>query len=394
MRARGLEPPRAFAQRVLNPPRLPVPPHPRGAGHRLACARVSVGFRLERQHLRQPAAAGAHVEVARRLCGLHAQVMSSADLQLRARVEGHTGDELARALWEERTLVKTWLMRGTLHAVPAEDLALFTGALDNRGEYAGAWLRAFGVTAKQMEALIDAIGSSLDGVCLTREELVARVEQCVGRSFTKRLRSGWGEFLKPAARRGVLCFGPSQGQNVTFVRPDQWVRAKRPLPREEARTELLRRFLAAYGPATREDFQRWLGSQRTVPEAWAGLADEVVEVEPKRFALAADQRALRTRAAGVQLLPGFDPFVLFPHSDRPVPPEHLERVYRKAAWISATVVERGRVIGVWTFTKRGRTVELDVEQFEPFADRTRSAVAREARSVARHLGGDLELTWR
>jgi winged helix DNA-binding protein len=355
---------------------------------------MSVGFRLDRQHLKRRATAGSVVEVARHLCGLHAQVMSSADLQLRARVQGHAPDDLPRALWQERTVVKTWLMRGTLHIVPADDLPLFTGALDNRGEYAGAWLRAFGVTAKQMEKLIDGIAGSLDGDCLTREELVARVEPRVGRALAKRLRSGWGEFLKPAARRGVLCFGPSRGQKVTFVRPDQWVNAKATLGRDEARTELLRRFLGSYGPATRGDFQRWLGSQRTISEAWAGLANDVVEVSPKRFALAADVPALRARPSGVHLLPGFDPFVLFPHSERPVPDEHLERVYRKQAWISATVVALGRVIATWTHAKRGRNVELEIDPFEPFAERTRAAVEREARSVARHVGGDLQLTWR
>jgi hypothetical protein len=354
---------------------------------------VSVGFRLQRQHLKQPAPAGAHVEVARRLCGLHAQVLSSADLQLRARVRGHEAGDLARALWEDRTLVKTWLMRGTLHLAPADELALFTGALDNRGEYTGAWLRWFGVTAKQMEALIDAIGNSLDGACLTREELIASIEPRLGKSVAKRLRSGWGSFLKPAAWRGVLCFGPSRGQNVTFVRADQWAGARHTLSREEARTELLRRFLAAYGPATRDDFKHWLGMSQSVKEAWAALADDLVEVEPKLYALADDAEALRARASGVRLLPGFDPYVLFPRSGRPVPQEHLARVYRNQGWISATVVERGRVVGVWTSAKRGRRLELTVEPFERLSDRTRTEVAREARSVARHVGGDLELAW-
>jgi hypothetical protein len=285
-------------------------------------------------------------------------------------------------------------MRGTLHVVPADELALFTGALDNRGEYAGAWLRAFGVTAKQMESLIEAIGDSLDGACLTREELIASVEPRVGRSVAKRLRSGWGSFLKPAARRGVLCFGPSRGQNVTFVRSDQWAGAKHTFSRDEARTELLRRFLAAYGPATKADFQHWLGSAQRVTDAWAALADDLVEVEPKVYALTADTRALHARASGVRLLPGFDPYVLFPRSDRPVPEQHLARVYRNQGWISATVVDRGRVVGVWTTAKRGRRVELVVEPFEPVSEGTRAAVAREARSVARHLGGDLELAWR
>jgi hypothetical protein len=74
--------------------------------------------------------------------------------------------------------------------------------------------------------------------------------------------------------------------------------------------------------------------------------------------------------------------------------KYLDLVYRKAAWISATVVERGRVIPTWTHARRGRKVELEIVPLEPLAERTRAAVAREARSVARHVGGDLQLTWR
>ena len=354
---------------------------------------MSIGLRLERQHLARPAERGALVEVARRLGGLHAQVLSAADLQLRARIRGHTRGELERALWEERTVVKTWLMRGTLHVVPADDLPLYVGALDNRGEYAGAWLRAFGVTARDMERLVAAIADALAGGSLTREELIAAVAPRVGKAASARLRSGWGEFLKPASRRGVLCFGPNRGKNVTFVRPDQWLGGWRELPRAEARTELLRRFLGVHGPATPADYEHWLGVSRRVKEPWEALRDELVEVEPTRFVLAEHAAALGKRARGVRLLGMFDPYVLFPRSDRPVPPEHLARVYRQSGWISAVVLERGRVIGVWSHEVRGRRVHVAVEPFGAIAAPTRAVVAREAASVARHLGGDLELAW-
>ena len=120
-------------------------------------------LRLERHSLAQRAPAGSMVEVAGRMCGLHAQVLSAADLQLWARVEGHRRGDLERALWEERSLVKTWLMRGTLHLVPAADLPVYVGALHNRGEWQRAWMTAFGATEKQMERLIDAIADALDG---------------------------------------------------------------------------------------------------------------------------------------------------------------------------------------------------------------------------------------
>ncbi len=331
---------------------------------------------------------GSLVDIARRLCGLHAQVLSATDLQLWSRVRDHGREDLARALWEDRTLVKTWLMRGTLHAVPAGDLPLYVGALDNRGEYANAWLRAFDATPKGMEGLIAAIGDALDGKCLTRAELIAAVAPKVGKSFAKRLSSGWGEFLKPASRRGVLCFGPSRGQNVTFVRPDQWLGGWRTFERNEARTELLRRFLSSYAPVSADDYGRWLGALRRIREPWEELADELVEVEPKRFALADDVAALTARPKGVNLLGGFDPYVLFPHNDRPVLEEHRDRVYRTAGWISQVIVVRGRVVGVWTHKKRGARVEIALEPFAPLNATTARAVDRELDSLAAFLGAE------
>lgn len=356
---------------------------------------TATAFRLERQHLNGRVPRDQTVEVARRLCGVHAQVLSSADLILWARVRGHRPDALGDALWEERSLVKTWLMRGTLHLVPADDLPLYVGALDNRGEYQPVWLRAFKVTAAQMERLIEAVGEALDGDCLTREELVEAVGPRVGMTLAKRLRSGWGEFLKPAARRGALCFGPSRGQNVTFVRPDRWLgRRQTPPLRTEAQTELLRRFLAAYGPATADDFERWIGANRRVKEPWAALGAEVEEVAPKTFVLARDRERLEKarREHGVRLLPAFDPFVLQPYSARPVDAEVRDRVYRTAGWVSATVVETGRVVGVWEQRCQGGKVAMRVEPFEPLCESTRAAVVREAGALARHLGGELELS--
>lgn len=110
-----------------------------------------VAFRLGRHDLKRPT--GDDIEaVARRLCGLHAQVLSAADLILWARVRGHRPGALHTALWDERSLVETWLMRGTLHLVPADDLPLYVGALDNRGTYQEAWLRWFDVTAPRWSA--------------------------------------------------------------------------------------------------------------------------------------------------------------------------------------------------------------------------------------------------
>jgi Winged helix DNA-binding domain len=347
---------------------------------------VALGFRLKRQSLLHRAPPGSLVEVAGRICGLHAQVLSAADLQAWSRVEGHARGDLERALWEERSLVKTWLMRGTLHAVPAADLPVYVGALHNRGEWGNAWLRAFGATATQMERLIEAIGDALDGGCLTRAELTAAVTPTIGRALATEMSSSWGTFFKPAARRGVLCFGPSRGQNVTFVRADQWLGLRFDLGRDEARAELLRRYLRAFAPAGTADFKLWLGSSRAVPQAWADLADELVEVEPKRFALAVDVPRLATKPTGVKLLPGFDGYVLHPNTDRPVPPEFMPRVSRTAGWISPTIVERGRVVGTWRHAAKAGVLDATLEPFAPLSKATTAAAHKEIASLASYLG--------
>src|SRR5918911_2472954 len=79
-----------------------------------------IAWRLGRQHLAERAPRKDMLGVAADVCGLHAQVTSSADLTLWARVDGHRRDDLADALWKKRTLVKTWAMRGTLHMFPAK----------------------------------------------------------------------------------------------------------------------------------------------------------------------------------------------------------------------------------------------------------------------------------
>jgi hypothetical protein len=92
----------------------------------------AAAWRARRHHLDRRAPAGSMLAVASRLCGFHAQVLSSAELTAWASVEGLTRGAVRRALWDDRTLVKTWAMRGTLHVLPSAELPLWRAALDSR----------------------------------------------------------------------------------------------------------------------------------------------------------------------------------------------------------------------------------------------------------------------
>jgi uncharacterized protein YcaQ len=130
-----------------------------------------LAWRMEREGIAQRATAEHWMAVVRRVCGLHAQVQSCAELTLWARVDGLARDVLAQALWEERSLVRTWAMRGTLHLLPADELGLWVGAqaaLTPRYETA-SWRKAFGMSSAEAVAVLDAVRDALDGPPLTAE---------------------------------------------------------------------------------------------------------------------------------------------------------------------------------------------------------------------------------
>src|SRR5947207_3525436 len=123
----------------------------------------AAAWRIRRQHLDRRAPAGSMLAVASRLCGLHAQVMASAELTLWARVKDLDRNAVRRALWEERTLVKTWAMRGTLHLLAAGELAMWHAALGASSLYRGAALwRRFGMTLDDMDRLTEGVAAALE----------------------------------------------------------------------------------------------------------------------------------------------------------------------------------------------------------------------------------------
>jgi hypothetical protein len=143
------------------------------------------------------------------------------------------------------------------------------------------------VTEPELRKVVDEIGDALNGNPLTREELIDVVGKGRSARIREILKSGWGGMLKPAARAGRLCFGPNRGQSVTFVRPQDWLGSWRDVDPDQALVEVARRYLRAYGPATKSDFQRWWGNWPGVGSAagtWTHtLTDKTLRVTVEPF---------------------------------------------------------------------------------------------------------------
>lgn len=316
---------------------------------------------------------------------------------------------MRKALWKDRTLVKTWAMRGTLHLLPSSELPSWHAALRTSPRYLreSAWQQYFGLSLNDLERLTEAVGAALEGQVLTRDELVREMQRTAGSDdFAAKIAvSSWGTILKPAAFTGRLCFGPSVGQRVRFTHPNTWLQADSPrIDPEIAIPEITRRYLAAYGPATYRDLARWWGGGGTATaKQWiAALGDEVARVEIEgapAWVLARDLRKLRDvpPLRSVRLLPAFDQYVVSAscHAEQLLP-HGISRglVYRPQGWISPVLLVNGRMHGTWRHEIKGSTAEIVIEPFLKIPQWARRAAKEEAERLATFLGCKMKLSWK
>ena len=356
--------------------------------------------RLERQSLL--ARSGDPVEVARATCGIHAQVQASAELQLAARIDGITQQHVRDALWRDRTLVKAWTVRGTLHLHPADELPLWLAA--NRAVAAeptglDAWRDPGGVmhppvSAEERVELEAATREAFTGEPLLREQLVDEVVRRTGTPHEGRLRSGFAFFLSE------LCQGPPQGNKITLARPDQWVLRWADVDQEDALREACRRYIRTYGPVRPVAFREWFAF-KGADALFESMADELEEADVdghQAFVLSDDTEFPEPRSS-VRLLPEYDVYVMgFRERDELVPDAVREQVarhgrgrYEGPAGVRFLVID-GVTAGLWERKKRGKRIELTVSPARKLSRTERRRLDDEAERIGAFLGLEPVLT--
>lgn len=325
-------------------------------------------------------------EAARLTTALQAQDNVASRLGVRARAAALTEGDVQRAIETDRTIVRTWLMRATIHLVDARDLRWLVRLIGPAiaRKYRTRW-RQIGLTDELLDRSVQLLPELLADGPLNRHEIRSGLA-ARGVGIDSPDPQAHTHAIVHASTTGLICRGPDRGRHSTFVLTDDWVSDAPAGPRgDEALAELARRYFAAFSPATAADFGTWSGlpSGRAV----ALIRDELTETDVDgRPGFRLGEVA---PAGGVRLLPAFDNYVLG-YRDRTaiLHPDRHPAVYQ-GGMIRPVVVLDGRGIGTWALDRaKGRLV---ITPFERLSASVRRQVEAEAGDVGRFLDRELDL---
>ena len=332
----------------------------------------------------------------RGIAAVQAQDTFAEALAVRVRAEGVTEDDVEHARVEDRSVVRTWAMRGTLHLLPAEDVRWILRLVGptmvrkfrRRHQELGLTPQVY---ARAVEVMKQALGEHR---ALSRRQIAERwVEHGLPGEG-----QGVPHLLCRASLEGVICFGPTVGRQAAHVLPDSWLGDGSHVADPGA--ELARRYLSAYAPTTPEDYGTWSGlPAKEVRCAFESIKDELLRVDvegtpmwmPKTNAELLDE-VLGDERRAIKMLGAFDPYLLgYRTRDLGVGAELLKRVHPGGGIIRPTVLVDGRAVAMWARKRSGRKLTITVSPFESLSDEERAGIDAEVEDIGRFLG--VETAW-
>ena len=315
--------------------------------------------------------------VAERLLAVQGQDPRGVRLAVRARSRGLSAADVDRALSEDRSLLITWLNRGTLHLVRSEDYP-WLHALTAPPQLKGTRrrLHQLGIDSDTADRGVATVERALaEEGPLTRKQLGERVAGAGVPTEGQALI----HIIALASLSGLAVRGPMVAGEHAYALVRDWLGELEPIDREHALAELARRFLAGHGPAGDRDLARWAGLP--LRDARAGLAAIAPELEQHPDGLV-DLRG-RDPAAELpppRLLGAFDPVLLGWTSREALLGEH-QRVITVGGLFRPFALVDGRAAAIWSMPKG----EVVLEPFDPLASEDAAALEAEAADVVRFL---------
>lgn len=288
----------------------------------------------------------------------------------------------------DRSIVRTWPLRGTLHFVAAEDVRWMLELSGARTvARAASRYRQLGLdeaTFKQSRRVIERALTNAGQ--LTRPELAAALERQGIATDGQRLI----HLLNRSSLEGLTCYAARRGKQFTFALLEEWAPSSKRLSRKEALAELAGRYFRSHGPATLEDFVWWSGL--ATADARTGLETAKEQLRREVF----DGRthwlsSSTTTTDGVRpvahLLPPFDEYTVA-YKDRAaiLHPSHTQRPDAAFAILGPTIILDGRAVGTWKRTMKKSTVFIEKSLWTTLRKSEQSALDAAAQRYGEFLG--------
>ena len=336
-------------------------------------------------------------EVVAHMGAMQAQSTPAARLTVRPRSSDLGAGAVTRACNEERSVVRTWTLRGTLHMVAATDVAWMVALLGPTFAARGRRRRQqLGLDEKVCARALRAMRDIMAGEGpLTRGELVTRlIRNGVQVDPTGQAPA---HLVGLAAMKGIVCRGPElPNDEATYVLLEEWLDPSPPLEPDEALAELTRRYLRGHGPAGADDLAAWagiaLGRARRGFELVAGELEEVEVTRRPAWSLQGGSAEPESAGPRVRLLPAFDAYVLgYRDRDLVLAPEFARRIQAGGGWIHPAVVVDGRITATWRLRRGRGGGSVLVEPFKPFPRARLVDLETEVADVGRFLGVEVGL---
>jgi Winged helix DNA-binding domain len=346
-------------------------------------------LRAAAQLLHRPASASDPAEIAREIAGAQAQDVYAGPLQFRSRSRRLTAADIKRARTGDRSLLRTWAMRMTIHLIPSDDagwwLPLFEPGI---AKWSAIRLEQLGMPQREREKALAVIARALaDDGPLTRVEARERVAAA---GIQLNQQTGMHLMLS-AVVSGIACLGPDRGKSTCLVRREDWLGKSQPFDRDAALAELARRYLRAFGPATDRDFSYWAGLPlRDVRAGLSAISGEIEELRVGEEKMLSRRGALpRLPVEGqVRMLGNFDTYLLG-WKDRgfAVSNEHAAHVKEGGGgWIRPVVVRDGVVVGGWRSSRKGENLEISLNLDREMRSELSDAIEAEVADITRFEG--------
>ncbi len=353
-------------------------------------------LRLRSQHLDAQAPIGV-ADVVQDIAAVQAQDAVAEVLAVRIRTEGLTDSDVEHARVEDRSVVRTWAMRGTMHLLPAEDVCWILRLVGP------TMVRKFQRRHRELGLSPEVYAQALEVMSQSLGEHGALTRAQIAKRWAEHGLPAEGQavphLLSRASLESIICFGPAIGGKATHVLLDSWLDGDCSEVADPG-AELVRRYVSAYGPATQEDYGTWSGLPTAeVRRAYESIEDELLKVDvdgtpmwmPQSHTELLDVRWADERPT-IKMLGAFDPYLLgYRTRDLGVGPELLRRVHPGGGIIRPTILVDGQAIATWTRKRMGRRLSITVNPFEVLPGEVRAGIDEEVEDIGRFL--ELEAVW-